>query len=99
MATWRHDIVVIGGSTGAIEALGRLLESLPSDLAATLFIVVHIPSDFPSILPELLSRSGKWKARHPSNGEMFQPGQIFVAPPDFHLVMEPSQIMLTHGPK
>jgi len=96
---WRHDIVVIGGSTGGLEALGRLLGSLPSDLAATLLIVLHIPSDFPSILPELLSKSGKWQVRHPANGARFGPGQVFVAPPDFHLVIEQSQILLTRGPK
>ncbi|HET7442680.1 MAG TPA: chemotaxis protein CheB, partial [Terriglobales bacterium] len=54
----RRDIVVIGGSAGALEALQTLLPQLPRNFAAPILLTVHVPSDYPSILPQILSRSG-----------------------------------------
>jgi two-component system, chemotaxis family, protein-glutamate methylesterase/glutaminase len=39
-----RDIIVIGGSAGAVTALRRLCADLPSDLPAAVFAVVHIAS-------------------------------------------------------
>jgi len=96
--SWRRDIIVIGGSAGGLEALRRLLELLPANLPATIFVTLHIPADFPSVLPELLSRNGR-AARHPEGSEEFRHGQIFVAPPDAHLIIERSRVVLGHGPR
>src|SRR5690348_12099716 len=97
--SWRHDIVVIGGSTGALEGVRKLLELLPAEFPATIFLTIHIPSDFPSIIPELLAKSRRWTVRHPQNHEKFKPGEVFVAPPDHHLIIEPSRIVLSRGPR
>jgi two-component system chemotaxis response regulator CheB len=94
----RRDIVVIGGSAGGFEALRRLLDLLPSDLPATIFVTLHIPRDFPSVLPELLSRNGK-VVRQPSTEQEFSAGQIFIAPPDQHLVIQRSRVVLGKGPR
>ena len=95
----RHDIIVIGGSAGALDPLRQLLELLPTDLPATLLVTVHIPPDFPSVLPELLSRSGKWEARHPANCEKVKSGMVYVAPPNAHLVVNDSRLELGTGPR
>ena len=94
----RRDIIVIGGSAGAMEALRQVLHKLPANIAATLFVTLHIPSDFPSILPELLSTDAI-KVRHPDNHQRFGPGDVFVAPPDFHLLVQPSRVVLSRGPR
>jgi two-component system chemotaxis response regulator CheB len=96
--TQRRDIVVIGGSAGAVEALTELLERLPRTVPAAIFVTLHIPSDFPSILPEVLSRNG-WKARHPQQHEGFERGVILVAPPDLHLMVEREEVTLSRGPR
>jgi two-component system, chemotaxis family, protein-glutamate methylesterase/glutaminase len=96
---WRHDIVVIGGSAGAFEPLRRLLSLLPADLPIQIFITIHIPADFPSLLPELLSQPGGWTVRHPAKREPFQRGVIWAAPPDSHLLVEKSHVSLSAGPR
>lgn len=94
-----HDIVVVGASAGGVEALVKLANELPADLPASVFIVLHIPAQSPSLLPEILSRAGQLKAVHPKDGEAIQQGCIYVAPPDQHLLVERGHIHLVHGPK
>jgi two-component system chemotaxis response regulator CheB len=53
-----HDIIVIGGSAGAIEALLRLIGDLPALISARLFVTVHVPTTSASVLPTLLARAG-----------------------------------------
>jgi two-component system, chemotaxis family, protein-glutamate methylesterase/glutaminase len=95
----RRDIVVIGGSAGGVEALMQICAGLPADLPAALFVVQHISPTSKSVLPELLSKVGPLPARHPVDGEAIRPGQIVVAPPDFHLLLQPGHVALRRGPQ
>jgi two-component system, chemotaxis family, protein-glutamate methylesterase/glutaminase len=54
-----HDIIVIGASSGGIESLQALVAGLPRDLAASLFVVLHVPADGDSGLPRILSNAGR----------------------------------------
>lgn len=94
-----RDVVVIGASAGGIEALTALVSALPGDFASTLFVVLHIPPHSPSSLPAILSRSGPLPAVHPEDGEPIQPGRIYVAPPDKHLLIEHDRVVVKRGPK
>ena len=95
-----RDIVVIGASAGGVEALMRLVRDLPPGLAASLFVVCHFPSSHRSVLPEILSRSGTLLATRAIDGELFHPGHIYVAPPDYHLLLAAGRRMqLTRGPR
>jgi two-component system, chemotaxis family, protein-glutamate methylesterase/glutaminase len=95
-----HDIIVIGASAGGVEALSALVASLPRDLQAAIFIVMHIPAWAESYLPAILNRSSSFPAIHPQSGEPIQHGRIYVAPPDKHLVIHSeSQVELWRGPK
>ncbi|HWC17470.1 MAG TPA: chemotaxis protein CheB [Terriglobales bacterium] len=95
----RRDIVVIGGSLGAIRALQELVRELPSDFSAPIFVVVHIPSDVPSLLHQLLARSGGIPAIQPFDGDPIEAGHIYVAPPDHHLTIEPGVVRVLRGPR
>ena len=94
----RHDIVVIGASAGGVEALAGLVARLPAGLPAAVFVVLHMPAYGHSVLPEILNRRGPLPARHPKDGEVIQRGQIYVAPPDHHLLIKANRISLTRGP-
>lgn len=94
-----HDIIVIGASAGGVEALTQLAHDLPSDLPAAVFVVVHIPAYGRSVLPDILNRAGKLPAVHPQDGEPVQHGQIYVAPPDYHLLIKHGYIRLARGPR
>lgn len=95
-----HDIVVIGASAGGVDALIRLVRDLPPGLPASLFVVCHFPPSHRSMLPEILSRSGPLLATHAIDGEVFNPGHIYVAPPDYHLILgEEQRLRLKRGPR
>ena len=53
-----HEIVVIGASAGGVEALTSLVRQIPAGTASSLFVVLHIPAQSPSLLPEILARAG-----------------------------------------
>ena len=96
---FHRDIVVIGASAGGVSALLELVKALPANFPAPIFVVQHIAPDSPSILPQLLSSVSALKARHPQNGEIVEPGVIYVAKPDHHLLLEGNQVLMTRGPK
>jgi two-component system, chemotaxis family, protein-glutamate methylesterase/glutaminase len=94
-----RDIVVIGASAGGIPALTALVAGLPRDFPASLMVVVHIPPYATSRLPEILSRAGPLPATHVQQGEAMEPGHIYVAPPDRHLLVRNGWMELSRGPR
>jgi two-component system chemotaxis response regulator CheB len=94
-----HGIVVVGASAGGVEALAGLTASIPGDLAAAVFVVLHVPSTASSALPDILSRHGSLRAAHARDGEPIERGRIYVAPPDHHLLLRNGHVHLTRGPR
>ena len=94
-----HSIIVIGASAGGVEALTTLVRDLPLGLPASIFIVLHIPAQSPSLLASILSRVGHLPAVQASDGLVIQPGYIYVAPPDHHLLLEENRMRTVRGPK
>ena len=94
-----RDIVVIGASAGGVAALMELAKALPADFPAPIFVVMHVPADTPSLLPQLLNSVSALKARHPQDGEIVEAGVIYVARPDHHLLLEDNRVLVTRGPK
>jgi two-component system, chemotaxis family, protein-glutamate methylesterase/glutaminase len=95
----RHDIIVIGASAGGVEALKELVSGLPPDFPVVMFVVLHIPAQSPSMLPSILSRFGALEAIHPEDGEAIQPGRIYVAPPNHHLLVKGGYVRIVRGPR
>jgi two-component system, chemotaxis family, protein-glutamate methylesterase/glutaminase len=94
-----HDIIVVGASAGGVEVLKQLVTSLPPDLPAAIFVVLHISPNGPSLLPNILTRRSSWRAFQPKDGDRIEYGSIYVAPPDHHLLIKRGHISVTHGPK
>jgi two-component system, chemotaxis family, protein-glutamate methylesterase/glutaminase len=82
------DLVVIGGSAGAIDVLRRMLSDLPRDFPASVAIVIHIPPDGPALLPEILATPDSPPMKVAEDKEPILPGTIYFAPPDYHLLVE-----------
>jgi two-component system chemotaxis response regulator CheB len=80
--------VVIGASAGAIEALSVLLPALPSAYRLPVMIVVHVPPDRKSLLPDLFRDKCAIKVVEADDKEPVQNGVIYFAPPDYHLLVE-----------
>lgn len=94
-----HDVIVVGASAGGVEALITLVSTLPADLPAAIFLVLHIPAQSPSLLPDILNRAGPLHSLHPADGEAIHSGHIYVAPPDHHLLVEEGVVRVMRGPK
>src|SRR5215831_16955329 len=93
-----HDLIVIGGSSGAVQPLIALVGALPADLPAAIFIVVHVRPDAPSHLPAILNRSGALPAAHAVDGEPIRRSRIYVAPPGLQTYVHCGRITVRRGP-
>ncbi len=94
-----RDIIVIGASAGGVETLTRLCHIFPRHLPAAVFIAIHLPATLPSALPHILQRAGALPARHAVNGEKIHRSQIYIAPPDYHLLLLDGSVHLTKTPR
>ena len=97
MAT--RDIIVIGASAGGVQALSTLVADLSPELPAAVFVVLHVSSNVPSLLPDILARQTSLAVAHAVEGEPIINGKVYVAPPDHHLLIENRRVNVVHGPK
>jgi two-component system chemotaxis response regulator CheB len=93
-----RDLVVLGASAGGVQVLLDLAAALPAGFPACLLIALHVGAHR-SLMPELMSARGPLPASHPQDGQSLQPGRIFVAPPDHHMLVQDGLIRLNRGPK
>jgi two-component system chemotaxis response regulator CheB len=84
----RYRLVVIGGSAGSLETILRIVGSLPAGTDAAYIIVVHRKNTGDSILTELVSGRTDLRVREIEDKEPIIPGTVYVAPPDYHLLVE-----------
>jgi two-component system, chemotaxis family, protein-glutamate methylesterase/glutaminase len=88
-------LVVIGASAGGVSALQQVIGRLPADLRAAVCVVLHVAPSSPSALARILDRSGPLPCRPAADGDPLRLGEVLVAPPDRHLVIEDGVVRLT----
>lgn len=94
------DVVVLAASLGGVEALTAVLAPLPADFPAAIIVVQHLLAHYPSQLAELLGRRTALTVRWATAGEQVQPGTVYVAPPDHHVLLAPGGVLaLSHLPR
>lgn len=81
-------LVTIGASLGGLEALRVLLDALPADFPAALIIVQHRVREESGELAMLLGEAGSLSAGFPLDKEYIQAGRVYIAPPNYHLLVE-----------
>jgi two-component system chemotaxis response regulator CheB len=89
-----RDIIVIGASAGGVEALKTLVQGLPADLPAAVFVVLHMAPGATSVLPKILARAGPLPAAYARDHARVTPGAIYIAPPDRHLILMDGRMTL-----
>jgi two-component system chemotaxis response regulator CheB len=82
------EAVVIGASAGGLEALSAILPTLPASFKPPIFIVVHVPPDRRSLLPELFRSKCRVRVCETEDKEPIVGGTVYFAPPDYHLLVE-----------
>jgi two-component system chemotaxis response regulator CheB len=94
-----RDIVAVGTSAGGVEALIYLAQRFRPDFPATVLVTIHLSSQFRSSLDEILTRAGPLPASFATDGARLRNGQIYIAPPDRHLLIEADRLQLGVGPR
>jgi two-component system, chemotaxis family, protein-glutamate methylesterase/glutaminase len=94
-----RDIIVVGGSAGAIEALTAIISGLPDRFPAKVFVVVHTSPTGSSKLADILARTSPLPVAIAQDGAPLKPGHIYIARPDYHLLVGQGEMGVTHGPK
>jgi two-component system chemotaxis response regulator CheB len=80
--------VVLGGSAGSLKAIIALLPELKPRLPFPIIIVVHRKNDQRSTLERLLAVHCSLPVKEAEDKELLLPGIIYLAPPDYHLLIE-----------
>ena len=94
-----HHVIAIGTSAGGVEALKAIVRLLPENFAASIHIVQHVSSTKSSGLAVVLNQVGKVKATFARDKEFIEPGRIYIAPPDYHLLLESDRVRVIRGPR
>ena len=97
-------LVTIGTSTGGPQALQAVVTRLPSNLPCGVVIVQHMPAGFTKSLAERLNSISEISVKEAENDEIIRPGQVYIAPGDYHLRIFPAgggerKIVLSQEPR
>jgi two-component system, chemotaxis family, protein-glutamate methylesterase/glutaminase len=95
----RAHTVVVGASAGGVEAIGAVVGALPGDFPGVVLVVLHLAPTATSALPQILARAGALDAKHAEDGEALEPGCIYVAPPNHHMIVADGHVRLDPGPR
>jgi len=85
----RIEALVVGASAGAIEALNQLLPIVPENARIPLVVVVHLPPNRASLLPQIFAARCAACVREPEDKQPVAAGNIWFAPSNYHLLLEP----------
>ena len=95
-----RNIIVIGASAGGISAVSKLLSTLPHDIDAAIFIVIHLSRDAnPLTVLSILNRHSNVSVQIPENNTPIAKGKAYLAPIDAHMVITKGTISITKGAK
>ena len=84
----RYDTVTIGVSSGGMDALSTLLPLLPVGMPQAFIVVQHVHPTSDNYLVEHLNRLCRLPVKEAEEKEPVMPGTIYVAPPNYHLLIE-----------
>jgi two-component system chemotaxis response regulator CheB len=79
--------------------LKRLTRDLPADLPAPVVIVLHTSPRSSSVLPQVIGRASSLPTQAAADGDLLEPGRIYVAPPDRHVLVRGDRLEVVRGPR
>ena len=94
-----NNIIVVGASAGGISAVRTFLNGLPEKLPAAIFVAIHTSPEGPGLLAAVLGRGTPLAVATAEDGALIRHGRVYVAPPDYHLIVGKRRVHLSHGPR
>ncbi|MGH8176021.1 MAG: chemotaxis protein CheB [Steroidobacter sp.] len=95
----KRNIIVIGGSAGAVQPVTELLRALPEGFPAALFVALHFSPLSDEWLSSHLRKTVRLPVRSPRGDLEIRDGQIIVARPDHHLIVQQGKVLSSCGPR
>lgn len=92
------ELVVIGASWGGLAALTKLFSGMPPAFNAPILVVQHRSRNADNLLASLLQDVTKLKVVDVEDKEPLVPGTVFVAPANYHMLVEDGHLSLTTDP-
>lgn len=93
-----NKIVVVAASAGGVKALIQIVSDLPQDFPLPIVVVLHLDPKHISVLPQVLARNTELHTEHVVDGAKLRSGTIFIAPPDWHVLIQKDGTMsLSHS--
>jgi two-component system chemotaxis response regulator CheB len=89
------EIVVVGASLGGLTALQILLAGLNADLGVPVGVVLHRSNESGPALRNVLQRYSSLPIWEPHDKETALPGRVYIAPADYHLLIEDGEFSLS----
>jgi len=83
-------IVALCASAGGLHALSKVLSDLKPDFPAVITVVQHLYPHQPTLLSDILSRRTDLPVKLAEQGDVLQPGKVYIAPPNNHLLVTPA---------
>ncbi len=83
-----YKVVVVGGSAGSLDIILKIISNADATGSILYIIVIHRKNDTNSMLPGLFSSRTKLKVKEVEDKDYILPGHIYIAPPDYHLLLE-----------
>ncbi len=91
-----YEVIVIGASWGGLEAVGTLLDGIPHELGQAIVIAQHrAAGSNRGALASLLQRHVERPVTEPHDKELIEPGHVYVAPTDYHLLVDGNRFALS----
>lgn len=91
-------LIAIGASLGGFIAVRTVLEGIQSDLGCGIVVAQHRAKDPHSRLVELLARTCPMPIVEPEDKMPIEPNHVYLAPSDYHLLVEPGSLSLSVDP-
>jgi two-component system chemotaxis response regulator CheB len=88
------ELIAIGASWGGMRALASVLEPLPEDFDIPVVVAQHRSPGGEDLLEQVLARGCKLAVVPAHDKDPLRPGRVYVAPPDYHLLVEPGHLSL-----
>ncbi|MBZ0189351.1 MAG: chemotaxis protein CheB [Candidatus Obscuribacterales bacterium] len=82
-------IVAVAASAGGLTAISTVLKDMPADLPAAILVVQHLDPRHRSMMSEILRKKTRLRVKQAEDGEILEQGVVYIAPPDYHLLVVP----------
>lgn len=85
------ELFVIGTSAGGVDILSSILPAFTKTSRFKVAVVIHMSPDGPNLVPSLMSDRCNLTVKEAEAGELLLADHIYIAPPDYHLLIEPNK--------